>query len=349
MLEQMCSLPPGLLDEFSLEEAKLTMAVEPFTWTWVLASLAAGVLSWIGSKLMDQIFGSSGDNGVFEEMVRSVERIVDLRFTQYEMAELENQTSSIVDNLRVFNNTPSISRIDIILTKIIDAENFCLSHFKDTRGVLSFRHHLMLAGLRLQAHQDRMKLLYDQGVREGRQDLINESYGEIKNIQDVLGAYKQGGDPRGEIENAWSKWNVSRFGELFKAPGLPFFYTFAGNAQNTQETDYDAAYRVRAAHINRESRQIFRDVLLPWTIKLKNPMWRQWFYLERITVAFDELRHRRPNYYELESFARLIRIETRSLDLEDWDDADQMIRDELRRSSSLDNETSNVSAIAPTL
>ncbi len=314
---------PALLRDHKLTHGSVLM-VEPFTFTWVLASLAAGAIAWVGGKIMDNVFGNRNDQ-IFDILTHAIEKIIDKRFTEHEIADLGTFISNITGNLRVFNNTPNQARIDEAITQTINAESYISNFFKEEREVLVYRYKVVLGMLTLQAHQTQMKYWYDEGVRTNQNDLIVRSYGEINNILKVISTYATG-----YLSQCWVSWNAKRFSELFKIPFVSnWYYGFEGNGIDTGTSNKDEAIRVLENHKEKEFFKLRDEHIVPVVNEFIFPLIRQKIFLETLSQVFNEIKKRPPNYYEIKEYAELIDVNSRSLYGNDWDQAEKLMRDKL--------------------
>lgn len=339
---------PGTLRKAPVKEHKeINAMVEPITFAWIMTQVLSGALAWLGSKAMDNVFGNGGSrtNEIFNDITRDIERVVDKRFTEHELAQLEASIKTITGNLRVFNNTPSQARIDEAVGETIRADSYVNSFFKNTRAVLVYRYKVILGTLKIQAHQTRMKYLYDEGVRTNRQDLIAESEGEINNILDVINIYASG-----YLSECWVEWNASRFSALFKLWAKVWLYAFDSKNYNTWTEKYDEASRVLEKRKEEEFSKLRDEHIVPVVHEFIFPLVRQRFFLEILLDAFKDIKKRRPNYYEIKDFAELVNVNKLSLDASanaDWEKADKLIRNKLNASAThvLDEAVSTISLL----
>lgn len=85
--------------------------VEPFTLAWAAAAVAAGVLSWLGSKAIDSIFVGWGDKSVTlsEESIQQLAMIFAQTIAAAQLQEAMDKLRSLQLNVTEYNNAPSTS------------------------------------------------------------------------------------------------------------------------------------------------------------------------------------------------------------------------------------------------
>ncbi|EON63293.1 hypothetical protein W97_02520 [Coniosporium apollinis CBS 100218] len=96
---------------------------DPFTWGGVAWAIASGAIGWIGSKIMDGLFGTGSDP--VELQAESIRRLALVFQKALEAERLQNATDklrSLLDNIAEYNNAPSTSlfRLEDATTDSLD-------------------------------------------------------------------------------------------------------------------------------------------------------------------------------------------------------------------------------------
>ena len=85
--------------------------VEPFTWTWVLAALASGVLSWAAGRIMDGLFPAGG-GGSIEDVKQLLVETMRQVLSEHDFELLEREEKAIVDLMTDYANGGGVHRLD---------------------------------------------------------------------------------------------------------------------------------------------------------------------------------------------------------------------------------------------
>lgn len=157
------------------DQADRSDLLTPYTFAWVMEAFAAGVIGWIGGKVIGSIVESSGSTSIESMLNRQAEYIIEnLRkiFEQTLLRERMRRTSaalrSIIDQMEYYQAQPEARRdqLPFITTQVSQLKFDLLSLSDGTSSSAAFFSNLMtLAVLELAHIQDRI-LVFGDGEKD---------------------------------------------------------------------------------------------------------------------------------------------------------------------------------------
>ncbi|EXJ90402.1 hypothetical protein A1O1_03503 [Capronia coronata CBS 617.96] len=136
--------------------------IEPFTMSWVLVKIADGAIAWVGSKIMDRLFGGGSKSAgtLSQESIQQIAAAFQQILEAQRLQDAKTRLDAIQTNILEYNNSPttSLDRLAFATNQSLDSVTE-LATFK-WAGLPSY---LLAATVRLTVLQERYTAFGDNG------------------------------------------------------------------------------------------------------------------------------------------------------------------------------------------
>jgi hypothetical protein len=169
------------------EKTKLLL-VEPFTWMWIAAAIASGIISGTASKVFtNAVFGTNDLNVLEERFVKDVQKVVRIAIAAEAKRRLDASVSSLGTLLVIYQNSRDASLINPLLIRASDCVTDAVS-----LGMLSFATFMVVGGLALAVLQEKYYLDRSPGNLENVKFYADRLIDYYWGLHDQIVAYERG-------------------------------------------------------------------------------------------------------------------------------------------------------------